>query len=162
MALPGPAPKPNKIGRTPNADWTEVPDVPFEAGRSRDLPSRFVETPTEDGQTVVTERPWDAQTLAWWDVVRTLPHAALWTAADWLFASDTAYLKDSFYRGEAGSGEMTEMRRREDLLGLSAEARRKMRVRYILPPHDEATETPSGDNVTPISTGRRRRALPED
>lgn len=163
MALPGPAPKESKIGRTPNADWTDVPNELFEAGRARELPARYGFDKDEDGNPVLTERGWVEQTESWWDVVRTLPHAALWTEADWLFASDTAVLKDLFYTGIAKAGEMTEMRRREDLLGLSAEARRKLRIRYVAPRPERAADGPAAASVTPITGGtRKRRQIAED
>lgn len=155
MALPGPAPKPNKIGRTPTAEWTDVPDVPNLAARSRELPARVLTIRDDEGCLKTLELPWQAQTLTWWEVVRELPHTALWTEADWLFATDTAYLKDVFYAGSAKAGEMTEMRRREDLMGVSLEARRKLRIRYV--PVIEAA--PEAGAPTVLDERRARRSL---
>lgn len=146
MALPGPAPKANKVGRTPNADWTDVPDAPYVEGRKRALPK---------GQ------PWAAQTKVWWAIVREMPHAALWSESDWLFAMDTAIFKNRFYLGEAGPGEMTEMRRREDLMAFSTEARRKARIRYVAPPPADAPPE-QANNVRHIRATRRQDLLGDD
>ena len=165
MALPGPAQDPNKIGRTPNAEWTEVPDVPNVDGRDRELPDRIVTLHDEDGQARTLTLEWSPQTVTWWEMVRELPHTALWSAMDWLFASDTALLKESFYAGTANSSDKVEMRRREDLMGLSSEARRKLRIRYVAPAAepDPAEQTPQGrDNVTHIRATRRRDLLGDD
>jgi hypothetical protein len=160
MALPGPAPKPNKVGHSPTAEWTEVPNLPFLSGREHDLPERVIFEEIEDKAKRLVEAGWTAQTRAWWDIVRTMPHASLWTDADWNFATDTAYLKESFYTGTASAAEMVEMRRREDLLGLSLEARRKLRIRYV-PPADETVELMTASSHTPVGvisiSDRRRR-----
>ena len=161
MALPGPAPKDNKVGRTPNADWTNVPNVPFEAGRSRELPQRYEVTVDDAGTSTRNEVDWNPQTDDWWDIVRTLPHAAIWTEADWLFATDTAYFKDDFYNGTANAADKTEMRRREDLMGLSAEARRKLRIRYtdvvVMDEQDGGTGGSTGNVTSIASSGARKR-----
>jgi len=113
MALPGPDPKDGKIGRTPNAEWIEVINEPNL--NTPDLP----------------EGEWSASTIEWWNAIRALPHTVLWADSDWIFAFDTARLKERFYEGDFTAAITMEMRRREDLMGTTVEARRKLRIRYI-------------------------------
>lgn len=155
MAATGPLPKTNKLGRTPNLDWVEVPNIPFDAGRTRELP------PLPRG------RKWDPMVVRWWELVRVMPHCALWTATDWLFAEETALQKNTHLKHLAAGTEKTtaetEIRRREDQMGLTLEARRKNRIRYIDPPDGE-TDTSnggSGAKVTSIAA-RRQRMLADD
>lgn len=98
MALPGPAQNPNKIGRTPNAGYTDVDDVPYLAGRAHELPMDY---------------RWHPITLEWWDELRTMPHCVIWTTGDWRAAVDLAILKDGFYKRSTNSAQNTEIRRRE-------------------------------------------------
>ncbi len=149
MALPGPAPKNGKIGRTPNAEWTEVEDTPNLAGLDHDLG-----TPPIVG--------WHPSTREWWDAVRVLPHTRLWQDTDWRFALDTALIKNLFYNGQARSGEMVEMRRREDLMGLSVEARRKLRLRYVAPRIETANVEERGDQSAVVRIADRRRRITEE
>ncbi len=160
MALPGPAPKANKIGRTPTADWTLVDDAPFLAGEERELPDEHrVIVSSKDGSDV-QDIGWSLQTVRWWEIVRVLPHAILWGESEWLFATDTAVLKDKFYNGTATSAEAVEMRRREDIMGVTADARHKLRIRYVEP--REVITSSDGEVVREITTAprsRRRAAL---
>lgn len=159
MALPGPAGKAVKHGRTPSADWTDVPDVPF-TGPSPDLPP------------LPNRRKWQEIVQQWWAQVRQMPHCAGWTAGDWQFAIETAYLKDAFWRdyhaGEAKGNASTEIRRREAQMGTTTEARRQLRIRYT-PVAEVSTEEPgpqsvveeqeytgTGATVTPITDRRTR------
>jgi hypothetical protein len=160
MAHTGPPAKGNKHGRNPNAEWIDVPDVPFE-GESPDLPK-------------VRGKRWPALVERWWSNLRRMPHCVLWTATDWDFAIETAFLKLAFWT-EFGAGEVkstlaTEIRRREDMLGVTGEARRKLRIRYVDPgaPVEAVDEVDDGlvveevdaaagpGTVTPLSSRRRR------
>jgi len=136
----GPEPKESKIGRTPNAEWVEVID---EANLNHpDLP----------------EEEWSPNTIQWWAAVATLPHTVLWSEADWIFAFDTARLKERFYDGDFTAAITMEMRRREDLMGTTMEARRKLRIRYIRPHvSDEEIHEVFKEDVE----HRRRRLLEE-
>lgn len=137
MAVPGRAPLDEKIGRTPNAEWLDVFDIPF-AGERPELPvSRMYLT----AEGVPLELELSEQTRAWWVIVSTMPHCILWTPADWQFAVDLALLKDGFYYSPgANVSAAVEIRRREDQLGTTVEARRKLRIRYLEAP---ATAAPS-------------------
>lgn len=131
MAVTGPEPKANKIGRTPTAvEWIEVPNVPYD-GPVPQLPAtRSCVTP----EGVALELDINERTRAWWAVVSRMPHCRLWTDADWQFALDTALLKDAFYAAPAQTVAIAvEIRRREDQLGTTGEARRKLRIRYVDP-----------------------------
>lgn len=115
--IPGRLPSPNSVTRHAPLDVTEVTDTPNLEARHRRLP----------------EVPWQAATLEWWAVVREMPHTVLWSEADWIYATDTAKIKDAFYAGIATPKELTEMRIREDNMGTTMEARRKLRIRYVEP-----------------------------
>lgn len=149
MALPGPAPKENKIGRTPITEWTEVENTPNLDGLSHELGN-----PPTLG--------WHPSTVEWWEAVRTLPHTRLWQETDWRFAEDTALIKNIFYSGSARSGEMVEMRHREDLMGLSMEARRKLRIRYVAPRIETSAIEERGDETAIVNIADRRRKLMEE
>lgn len=134
MPVAGRKPKPGAINRNkPTHEWTEVENVPFADGP--DLPAH----PRGDD--------WNPTTLDWWDDVRTMPHARLWTRSDWRFAFDTALIANRFYEGDAKAA--TELRNREKVLGTTADYRRDLRIRYVAPVEERqtTTEEESGDNV---------------
>jgi hypothetical protein len=85
-------------------------------------------------------------TLEWWTTVTTLPHCALWTPGDWTFAVTTALVADAAHTGVASA--WAELRRREDQMGVTAEARRKLRIRYV----------PAGGNKAAPATGNAKPA----
>ncbi len=167
MAHRGPASKAIKHGRTPTADWVDVPDVPY-AGTSPDLPK------------LPRRQKWHLLVTSWWEMVRVMPHCVLWTPTDWHFAVETALMKQELW-AEVDAGEgirstlATEVRRREDQMGTTAEARRKLRIRYI--PIDDVEEpvfddeptvqvveqsraATGGATVTPLADRRRRLTRP--
>ncbi len=133
MALTGPPPKPAKLGHSPTADWTDVVDVPFDDGGVRDLP-----------RSPGGRRKWHPQVLDWWDEVRRMPHCVGWTDTDWRFAAEVAYLKQQMWvdldNQELKSTLATEIRRREDQIGTTAEARRRLRIRYVKPEQGRAQQ----------------------
>ena len=127
MAHRGPAARASKLGTTPNAEWTDVVDEPYD-GDSPDLPK-------------LRGRKWNDLVAAWWTAVRRMPHCVLWREADWLFAIETALMKQEYWlsytAGESKTTAAMEIRRREDQMGCTAEARRKLRIRYVEPPEEE-------------------------
>lgn len=159
MAHRGPAGKAVKHGRTPNADWTDITDVPY-AGPSPDLPR------------LPNRRKWNELVVQWWEQVRRMPHCVLWRNTDWMFAIETALQKHEYYTAdERTTTAATEIRRREAMLGTTAEARRQLRIRYV--PADEGEVQPEepdlpvevveedqaatgGATVTPLADRRRR------
>lgn len=60
-----------------------------------------------------------------------MPHASLWKDSDWLFVEATLELVAAFYRG--AQHRATEIRQREALLGVTADQRRDLRIRYVQP-----------------------------
>lgn len=133
MAVTGRKPKPpgQAVNRVKSQiDWREVPNVPFEGGP--DLPSGG----------------WSGFTVQWWDTVRTMPHCALWEKSDWLFALETAMLAELF--AAAPREHAAELRARSKTLGITDEARRDLRIRYIDPP---STDTANA-TVTNLSDYR--------
>ncbi|MFG3710901.1 hypothetical protein [Micromonospora sp. NPDC047730] len=157
MAKTGPAAKANKHGRAPSGDWTEVVNLPYE-GPSLDLPK-----PKRGGPK------WLPEVEAWWEQVCRMPHCVLWEPSDWVFALETAYMKNDwwaeYHSGVVHSTKSTEIRRREDQMGTTREARRKLMIRYV-DPVDEVEEEPSpatapgefGGNVVGIDSRRARVA----
>ena len=143
MAITGRPPSAQSRNRNPKAyDWTTIEAVPY-AGPSPDLPRRG-------------RARWHPQTTAWWEAVRHMPHASLWTETDWWFAAETAVLVDEFWRGE--SARAAEMRLRSARLGLTYEDRLKLRIRYVAPQSDQAAAGVDAAVVTRLSDRRRRLA----
>jgi hypothetical protein len=158
MAVTGPAQSPSKLGRTTNAGWTEVPDLAY-AGPSMNLPK------------LPGGMKWLPQVEAWWEQIRAMPHCVMWTATDWMFAVETAYMKQDwwseYFGGTVHSTKSTEIRRREDQMGTTVEARRKLLIRYVDPGLLDTDETAgfdaepvadSGGTVASIADRRRRLA----
>lgn len=115
MAVTGRKPKPEgqSVNRVkPVHDWVEVPDVPF-TGESPDLPD---------------DVGWSTFTVRWWNVVRALPHAALWHPGDWLSALECAFVVEKHWEDPTA-----EMRMREKSLGMTTDALRDLRIRYVQP-----------------------------
>lgn len=136
----------------PTHDWTEVPNVPY-AGKRPALPTKRGRVSKSRGaQDEFETVALCAMTRRWWKSVSTMPHCALWTAADWQFAIDTAIVADRFYVGEAGTA--GELRQREKLLGTTIDARRDLRIRYV-EPVDQADAATNAD-VTSLPDYRRR------
>jgi hypothetical protein len=69
-----------------------------------------------------------------------MPHASLWTEADWQFALDTAEVAAAFHEGDTKMA--VELRQREKIMGTTLDARRDLRIRYV-----EATEGKSDDEA---------------
>lgn len=154
MAVAGAKPKADRSQvrhRNPVADWTEVENVPFEGGP--DLLPR-ASTPESEWAAagVIPGDGWPPATDHWWKVIRAMPHAKLWETGDWAFAQMTAEVHARTaegWRGYTGA----ELRQREKLLGVYADARRDLRIRYIAPKNE--TDPPAGgDNVVSMSQYR--------
>ena len=128
MAVPGAKPKApgQAVHRNPTLEWVEVVDVPFD-GVSPDLP----------------EGDWSAFTYKWWEVVRRLPHALLWHDGDWLSAIECALVVEKSWENPTA-----ELRIREKALGLTTDALRDLRIRYV------KADTGSAENVTKLSDYR--------
>ena len=129
----GPAPKAAKLGRTPTADWTEVANIAF-TGPSPDLPRR------------PRNRKWHPMVEQWWEQVREMPHCVLWRAVDWTFAVETAFMKQAYWElldtGEQTTTAAADLHRREDQMGTTLEALRKLRIRYLATAEGDAAGEP--------------------
>ena len=119
MPVAGRKPKPQgqAVNRNkPTHEWTEVVDVPFEG--APDFPEH-----RPDG------RHWPVSTMRWYSAISTMPHAKLWSPSDWLFVEHTARLVAEFDEGDYRQA--TEIRQREKKLGVTADDRRDLRIRYV-------------------------------
>jgi hypothetical protein len=162
MAHRGPAAKSAKHGRTANAEWIDVVDTPY-LGPSPELPK------------LPRRKKWHPMVEQWWDQVREMPHCALWRSVDWTFALETAYQKQAYWElcetGDQTTTAAVEIRRREDQMGTTIEALRKLRIRYVpADGEDEAGPVPEPDvqvteqavagggdaTVTPLASRRNR------
>jgi hypothetical protein len=127
MPIVGRKPKPEGQARNrnkPTHDWIEVVDVPY-AGERPDLPKkRAIMTPF--GPKEVALQP---LTRRWWEAVSRMPHCARWTPSDWMFAVATAIVADAAFCG--GVGAATELRNRERKMGVTADDRVSLRIRYV-------------------------------
>lgn len=120
--MPGPAPQERKHGRTPNSsgDWREVDDVPFDGAPPM---------PAPPGRG----RKWHARVEAWWKTASTMPHCVLWRPEDWQKVYELMDEKQRYYASaddDKTTAQLTEIRRREDALGIGDDARIKLRIRY--------------------------------
>lgn len=109
---------------TPQADWVDVVNVPYEGPKPDFVRSRTIVT--KDGQESVDLQD---MTVAWWAVVSSMPHCVLWEPSDWMFALATATVADAAFCGISSA--MTELRNREKVLGTTVEFRRDLRIRYV-------------------------------
>ncbi|MEV4414002.1 hypothetical protein [Catellatospora sp. NPDC049609] len=134
-------------------DWIEVEDTPYDGPVPVKLPAKRVLTSPE-GPYEVTVHP---MTRAWWRTISAMPHAAMWTPADWQFVLSTALVADDFHHGRTTAA--VELRQREKILGTTVDARRDLRIRYVPPTEDTPTETPAdapGATVTSLADRRKR------
>lgn len=124
--MSGPAAQERKHGRTPNSatagEWREYDDVPF-----ADAP----EMPKPPGR----RKSWHPMVEAWWKTTSTLPHAVDWRPEDWQKVFELLYEKERYYNAGAREekqtiAQLTEIRRREDALGIGQQARIQLRIRY--------------------------------
>lgn len=147
MALPGTKPVADRsqVRRTnkptEGSEWVEVADLPFNgpALGDRELSAEYAADKPGPGICV----DWPAGTLDWWEAVRTMPHAARWSRAEWRIARDAAEVHARFVEGWKGCATGSELRQREKQLGMSADARRDLRIRYVKPPETDTAPLPS-------------------
>jgi hypothetical protein len=141
--MPGPPPKDVKHGHTARAlAWTDVPDVPFEDGPP---------LPPLGGR-----KRWHPLVQQWWVIVSRMPHCVLWRAEDWHKALELAYDKDLYWRNgnDRTTSQATEIRRKEDQLGIGMDARTKLRIRYVTPKSDEQQAAPPTAATSAAASGK--------
>jgi hypothetical protein len=133
----------------PTHEWTDVENVPF-AGAPK-LRDRATTGVSVMDVGAANSGDWPEATLAWWRDVSTLPHAKLWGPTDWRFAMDTAEIHArtmEAWRGYTG----TELRNREKIIGMTGDARRDLRIRYVEPKNvDAEAAAAEADNVVSIN-----------
>lgn len=148
MAVAGPKPKADRSQVRhrvePVHEWTEVDDVPFAAApplRTRATGGISVmQTGAENSVD------WPDATRGWYRAISTMPHAKLWTPAEWEFVFDSAEIHArtmEAWRGYTGA----EIRAREKLLGTLADYRRDLRIRYVEPKSKADERETSADVV---------------
>jgi len=148
MARPGPQPKTTPKHGHGGAGWTDYVNMPYTG------PGSDMELPDTPGIT------WFGQVQGWWEQVRQMPHCKDWSPTDWIFAIETALFKQNmyseFFGGTIHATMITEIRRREDQMGCTVEARRKLGIRYVDPAQAAEEETqpepttadPADENMT--------------
>ena len=133
----GPAPKPldQRVSRQrPTYEWLDIPNVPYRGKRPK-LPD---EIPVE--------------TLEWWIALTTMPHCVLWTSPDWQYAVLTAQIHAAVVKGDLARA--SELRIREMQMGVTLDARRGLRIRYVDPATHVAEDH---SNVRDFDEERRKR-----
>jgi hypothetical protein len=98
--------------------WTDVPNVPNRRGPR--LPQRAA-----DGAR------WHRAVVRKWQAWKSMPQAALWSAAEWEHALDSIELAQRFYLGDTRAA--VELRSRERAMGTTLDARIGLRIRYVEP-----------------------------
>lgn len=134
MPVTGRKPKPagQAVNRNkPAHEWTEVENTPF-----ADAPPLPETKPNGD--------PWSAATQRWYTAISTMPHCKLWSPSDWMFAEHTARLVAAFDAGDYKQA--TEIRQREKKLGVTADDRRDLRIRYVDPKPETSAEVTNIDD----------------
>jgi len=86
-----------------------------------------------------------------------MPHCALWSESDWLFAVDSASTA-ALYHETGDMRASSELRQRERVLGVTADARRDLRIRYV----PEVAEPTDPAIVTAMDLYRRAAAGGDD
>jgi hypothetical protein len=115
MPISGPHIKPVKHGRNPRFEFRDVPDV-----ANTDYPK----LPRLEG---VDYYPF---TIHWYKTICQMPHAKEWKTSDWLFVHQTAVIFNRWC--ETLSPVLArEVRIREAILGVTADSRRALRIRYV-------------------------------
>ena len=149
MAVPGTKPVEDRSqvrrrnAPTPGTEWTDVDNVPHDGPALGDRPESS--SLSRDRPYGVDAIDWPQATLDWWEDVRTMPHAALWSAADWRFARGCAETHARFVEAWRGCASGAELRMRETRLGMTMDSRRDLRIRYVEPkPAEDVNALPAG------------------
>lgn len=131
----------HRVPPAAGTEWSEVEDKPFDGPA---LGPRRSDERAGDGRPLgVDASTWPEGTLEWWDAVRTMPHCVLWRRADWHIARSAAETHARFLEGWKGCATGAELRQREKQLGMYADARRDLRIRYVEPKSKTAVELPA-------------------
>ena len=128
MPRPGRHPAPDHLRQRTNSpdEWLDVPNVPYR-GRRPPFP-RDRTVLTKNGLETVD---WQPATRVWWDTITRLPHCALWSPGEWQVALATLVVFDNAQLGSTAAA--SHLLTREKQLGVTADARRQLRIRYVDP-----------------------------
>lgn len=151
MAISGAKPKEDRTQirhRVPpaaGAEWVDVDDVPFDGPPLGDRPESAAAAPERPMGLNGELAGWPKATLRWWEAVRTMPHAKLWTESEWETARGAAEAHARFVEGWKGCASGAELRQREKALGMTRDSRRDLRIRYVEPKaKPDPNATPAG------------------
>ena len=137
MARPGPQPKTTPKHGHNGAGWIDYVNIPYTG------PGSELELPDTPGIQ------WFGQVQGWWEQIRQMPHCKDWSPTDWIFAIETALFKQNVYSemfgGTVHATMITEIRRREDQMGTTMEARRRLGIRYVDPAQVAQEDAPADD-----------------
>lgn len=153
MPRPGRAPSDDSINRNERAEWTEVEDRPYKGKRPPLPKERYV----VNSMGIPVSLSLQPMTVEWWHTVTTQPHCILWGPGDWTFALTSALVADAAHTGVASA--WAELRRRENVMGVTADARVALRIRYVPPASTKAapkTKAPKDDGATVTNIDERR------
>lgn len=148
MAVTGPFPKENSRNRGKITDWKEYENTPNEP---RPVPK-------------VHGVKFRVAVVEWWNIICRMPHTVDWKESDWQFAVETMLLREAWWKTYARNGNpqpsvMVELRRRDDQMGTTMEARRKLRIRYIEPRISESEIEAIGASSVSSLADRRKAIL---
>lgn len=140
----------------PSLEWTEVPDTPF-LGPYPERPTTRTVYDKDTGGRV--EQPLHEQTIKWWDTMCRLPHARLWDEGDWNSRIETLMLVDLYYCGNFSRA--PELRTRQNEIGMTREARQKLRIRYapVDVPHVATPSRVATEEQVPSDISARRKMV---
>ena len=157
MPVPGAIPKHDRSQvRTRHAqvsEWIDVDNVPFENPPPlRDRATGGVSV-MEVG--AANSPDWPPATLEWWHDISRMPHCRLWGPSEWRYAMDTAEIHArtmEAWRGYTGASLLP----REKQMGVTADFRRGLRIRYVEPKSkkDQPPGTVDGGNVVDMNDYR--------
>lgn len=148
-----PSGRPTVNRNKPTHDWTTVPNKPYNGPRPELPLTRQVMV--KNGEVEIV--PIEERTRQWWQVISSMPHCILWTDSDWIFALDTAMVHASAVYGSVTAS--SELRQRERILGVTMDARRDLRIKYVDDEAEEGVSLTTGvAGVTQITERRARLA----
>lgn len=148
-----PSGRPTVNRNKPTHDWTTVPNKPY-TGPRPELPLTR-QVMVKNGEVEIV--PIEDRTRQWWQVISSMPHCILWTDSDWVFALDTAMVHASAVYGSVTAS--SELRQRERILGVTMDARRDLRIKYVDDEAEEGVSLTTGvAGVTQITERRARLA----
>jgi hypothetical protein len=133
------------------ADWIDVDNVPFEgAPLLRDRQTGGISVMEVGAENSID---WPNATLLWWKAISRMPHAKLWGEAEWAFAMDTAEIHARTMEGWRSYSGAT-LTAREKLIGVTADQRRGLRIRYVEPKAKSDQPAEGAGNVVQMSEYR--------